>query len=134
MNQPKGRNKFVSSPAHGMYPNNGKPWDESEKHILSRFRNEGADAIAAMLGRSPMAIRVMASKMHVSLRVKPGELCPVCGKYRIRDHTAAARHGMCPACWTKELIRLREEAAEQKRLDRAYQAAKKRAQRAGGRK
>lgn len=123
---------FGPSAGQGTYPNEHKRWTEYEKKLLMRFRTEGADAISPLLGRSPKAVRRMASKMHVSLRLMPGDMCPICGKFRIRAHTAAARHGMCQACWTKELARLRDDAAEQRRADRLYQAAKKRAQRAGG--
>lgn len=112
------------------YPNERKPWTTRELKTLSTMRNEGADAIAEILGRSPKAVRRMASKAHVSLRVRPGDICPVCGMREVRPHTMAARHGMCPTCWTERLTRLREEEAAQRRAEREYQAAKKRAQRA----
>lgn len=118
------------SAAQGAYPNERKPWTTSELKTLSTMRNEGADAIAEILGRSPKAVRRMASKAHVSLRVRPGDICPVCGMREVRPHTSAGRHGMCPTCWTERLTRLREEEACQKRAEREYQAAKKRAQRA----
>lgn len=123
---------FGPSAAQGPYPNDGRPWSNSEKRTLSRFRGEGADAISGLLGRSPKAVRRMASKLHVSLRVRPGEVCPVCGERRVREHTSAAKRGMCPACWAGELAKLRDDAADQRRAERSYQAAKKRAQRAGG--
>ena len=125
------RHRDMSTAAQAAYPNEHKPWSNSEKRTLSRNRNEGADAIAAILGRSPNSVRVMASKMHVSLRVSPGDVCPVCGVHEIRPHTAAARHGMCPTCWTKKLTSLREEEASLRQAERDYQAAKKRAQRSG---
>ncbi len=112
------------------YPNERRPWTTGELKTLSTMRNEGADAVAAILGRSPKAVRRMASKAHVSLRVRPGDVCPVCGMREVRPHTSAGRHGMCPTCWTERLTRLREEEACQKRAEREYQAAKKRAQRA----
>lgn len=118
------------SAAQGAYPNERKPWTTSELKTLSTMRNEGADAIAEVLGRSPKAVRRMASKQRVSLRVQYGELCPMCGKYVVREHTSAGRRGMCVVCWTKKLTRLREERAEMVVREREYQAAKKRAQRA----
>lgn len=123
--------RFISRAAQTAYPNENKPWSNSEKRTLSRNRNEGADAIAEILGRSPKSVRVMASKMHVSLKVSPGDICPVCGVREIRPHTSAARHGMCPTCWTKKLTALREEATSDQQAERDYQAAKKRAQRSG---
>lgn len=123
--------RFVSRAAQTAYPNENRPWSSSDRRTLSRNRNEGADAIAEILGRSPRAVRVMASKMRVSLRVSPGEVCPVCGVHEIRPHTAAARHGMCPTCWTRRLTGLREEEAGLRQAEREYQAAKKRAQRSG---
>lgn len=121
------------SPSAGQtaYPNENRPWSSSDRRTLSRNRNEGADAIAAILGRSPKAVRRMAEKMRVSLRVSPGDVCPVCGVHEIRPHTAAARHGMCPTCWTRRLTGLREEEAGLRQAEREYQAAKKRAQRSG---
>lgn len=131
MKDRNGGDRFVSRAAQTAYPNENKPWSNSERRALSRNRNEGADAIAEMLGRSPRAVRVMASKMRVSLRVAPGDVCPVCGVHEIRPHTAAARHGMCPTCWTRKLTSLREEEASVRQAERDYQAAKKRAQRSG---
>lgn len=118
------------SAAQGEYPNERKPWTTRELKVLSTMRNEGADAIAAILGRSPKAVRRMASKSHVSLRVRPGDICPVCGMREVRPHTSAGRHGMCPTCWTERLTRLREKKAGLRQAEREYQAAKKRAQRA----
>lgn len=85
------------------YPNERRPWTTGELKTLSTMRNEGADAVAAILGRSPKAVRRMASKAHVSLRVRPGDVCPVCGMREVRPHTSAGRHGMCPTCWTERL-------------------------------
>lgn len=123
------RDKFVSTAGQTAYPNDKKLWSNSEKRTLSRYRNEGADAIAEILGRSPKSVRVMASRLHVSLRVVPGDVCPACGVHEIRPHTLAARHGMCPTCWTRKLTALREEANSDLQAERDYQAAKKRAQR-----
>lgn len=131
MKDRKGGDRFVSSAVQAAYPNENKPWSNSERRTLARNRNEGADAISEILGRSPKSVRVMASKMHVSLRVSPGDVCPVCGIHEVRPHTAAARHGMCPTCWTKKLTSLREEEASLRQAERDYQAAKKRAQRSG---
>ncbi len=93
------------------------------------LRNEGADAVAAILGRSPKAVRRMASKAHVSLRVRPGDVCPVCGMREVRPHTGGkARH--VPDVLDGEAHPGAEEEACQKRAEREFQAAKKRAQRA----
>jgi rubrerythrin len=126
-----GGGRLSPQAAQTAYPNENKPWSNSERRTLSRNRNEGADAIAEILGRSPKAVQRMAEKMRVSLRVLPGEVCPVCGIHEIRPHTAAARHGMCPTCWTRKLASLREEEASIRQAERDYQAAKKRAQRSG---
>lgn len=131
MNDRNGGGRLSPSAAQTAYPNENRPWSNSEKRTLSRNRNEGADAIAAILGRSPKAVQRMAEKMRVSLRVSPGDVCPVCGIHEVRPHTAAARHGMCPTCWTKKLTSLREEEASVRQAERDYQAAKKRAQRSG---
>lgn len=131
MKDRNGGGRLSPSAAQTAYPNENKPWSNSEKRTLSRNRNEGADAIAAILGRSPKAVQRMAEKMHVSLRVSPGDVCPVCGVHEVRPHTAAARHGMCPTCWTRKLTSLREEEASVRQAERDYQAAKKRAQRSG---
>ncbi len=131
MKDRNGGGRLSPSAAQTAYPNENKPWSNSEKRTLSRNRNEGADAIAAILGRSPKAVQRMAEKMRVSLRVSPGDVCPVCGIHEVRPHTAAARHGMCPTCWTKKLTSLREEEASVRQAERDYQAAKKRAQRSG---
>lgn len=131
MKDRNGGGRISPSAAQTAYPNENKPWSNSERRTLSRNRNEGADAISEILGRSPKAVQRMAEKMHVSLRVSPGDVCPVCGVHEIRPHTAAARHGMCPTCWTRKLTSLREEEASIRQAERDYQAAKKRAQRSG---
>lgn len=131
MKDRNGGGRLSPSAAQTAYTNENKPWSNSERRTLSRNRNEGADAIAEILGRSPKAVQRMAEKMHISLRVSPGDVCPVCGVHEIRPHTAAARHGMCPTCWTRKLTSLREEEASIRQAERDYQAAKKRAQRSG---
>lgn len=131
MKDRNGGGRLSPQAAQTAYPNENKPWSNSERRTLSRNRNEGADAIAEILGRSPKAVQRMAEKMRVSLRVSPGEVCPVCGIHEVRPHTAAARHGMCPTCWTRKLASLREEEASIRQAEREYQAAKKRAQRSG---
>lgn len=75
----------------------------------------------------------MAERAGVSLRVRPGELCPRCGLNRVREGTVAARHGVCVACWTRHLAELREERRDEDRAETAYEHAKKGAQRGGGR-
>lgn len=131
MKDRNGGGRLSPQAAQTAYPNENKPWSNSERRTLSRNRNEGADAIAEILGRSPKAVQHMAEKMRVSLRVSPGEVCPVCGIHEVRPHTAAARHGMCPTCWMRKLASLREEEASIRQAEREYQAAKKRAQRSG---
>lgn len=131
MKDRNGGGRLFPQAAQTAYPNENKPWSNSERRMLSRNRNEGADAIAEILGRSPKAVQRMAEKMRVSLRILPGEVCPVCGIHEVRPHTAAARHGMCPTCWTRKLTSLREEEASIRQAEREYQAAKKRAQRSG---
>lgn len=109
------------------------PWTTRELAYLRRHRADGADAIASTLGRSQKSVRRMAERAGVSLRVRPGELCPRCGLNRVREGTVAARHGVCVACWTRHLAELREERRDEDRAETAYEHAKKGAQRGGGR-
>ncbi len=95
---------------------------------LRQHRADGAFAIGEALGRSPKAVRRMAERVGVSLRVRPADPCPVCGRNPVREGTVAARHGMCVACWTRHLSELRRERADEERAQADYEAAKKRAQ------
>ena len=136
-NSGKSRNKAVSSAGR-------RPWTTRELEVLRKFRAEGVDVIHELLrdpetGECPhsrRAIRIAASRQGISLRVRPGEVCPACGAHLVREGTVAARHGLCVACWNRRLTEaMREQAAiERGRAD--YDAAKKmvrRARRAGGR-
>ena len=105
------------------------PWTTRELAYLRRHRADGADAIASALGRSQKSVRRMAERAGVSLRVRPGELCPRCGLNRVREGTVAARRGVCVACWPRHLAELREERRDEDRAETAYEHAKKGAQR-----
>lgn len=131
-NSRKSRNKIVSSAGR-------RPWTTRELEVLRKFRTEGVDVIHELLrdpetGEYPHsrgAIRIAASRQGISLRVRPGEVCPACGAHLVREGTVAARHGLCVACWNRRLTEaMREQAAiERGRAD--YDAAKKMARRGG---
>lgn len=48
MKDRNGGNRFVSRAAQTAYPNENKPWSNSEKRTLSRNRNEGAKGSGAV--------------------------------------------------------------------------------------
>ena len=96
-----------------------------------RHRTDGADLLAAALGRTRKAVERKAAALGVSLRVSPGEVCPECGCYEVRERTEAARHGLCPVCWERRKAKAMEERAATIRERRRYDAARVAAQRAG---
>ena len=44
-----------------------RKWTDEEKRYLVTYKTDGAERIAAALGRSVISVRVMACRMHVSL-------------------------------------------------------------------
>lgn len=82
--------------------------------------------------RTKKAITRAAERIGVSLRVRPGDICPVCNVNPVREGTNAARHGMCVPCWNLHLAALRREQAAIERTHRLYEAEKKRSMRARG--
>lgn len=99
-------------------------WTDAERRYLSQHRTDGAERIAVALGRTPASVTIEASKLHVSLRVKPGDVCPVCGTHSIRQGTSDVRHGMCRTCWEREKARVLREANAERRARLSYDAAK----------
>jgi hypothetical protein len=108
-----------------------RPWTTEEERYLARHRTDGADLLAHVLGRSVRAVRVKASRLGVSLAARPGEVCPMCGCYEIREHTEAARHGLCPVCWERRKAKAMEERRATRAAQQGYERAKKRAQSRG---
>lgn len=100
-------------------------WTDEEERYLIQHRSDGADLIAHALGVSVPAVKHKASRLGVSLRPKPGEICPLCGCYVIRPHTDAGRHGMCPACWERRKADAMRERRAFQRAKEDYEAAKK---------
>lgn len=117
-----------------------KPWTTGELDVIRKFRAEGVDAIYEMMRdphtgrptRTRKAIARAAERIGVSLAIRPGDTCPVCGVNPIRDGTNAARHDMCVPCWNLHLAELKREQAAMERTHRVYEAEKKRLKRARG--
>lgn len=102
-----------------------KRWTDEEKRYLISHKTDGAELIAAALGRTIISIQIMACRLHVSLERIESELCPRCGKYRMRKGTSGYRHGLCPVCWEQEkAYAIRERKAFQ-RARQDYERAKK---------
>lgn len=99
-------------------------WTDADCRYLITHKSDGAELVAKALGRSVSAVKMKASRLGVSLRPQPGELCPSCGCYRIRAGTSAAQHGLCPACWEREKARAMQERAATMAATAEYNAAK----------
>lgn len=100
-------------------------WTDEEKRYLISHKTDGAKLVAAALGRTPLSVRIMASRLHVSLERVESEVCPRCGRYRMRKGTSGYRHGLCPVCWEQEkAYAIRERKAFQ-RARQDYERAKK---------
>ena len=100
-------------------------WTSAEVRYLKQHRTDGAELIAEALGRSVSSVQAKACAMGVSLMYKPGDMCPFCGRHRLRDGTLAAKHGMCIACWERRKTDVMEEQASELRERKRYDAAKK---------
>lgn len=132
--------KVPNSRQDNLTSNDRRPWTTGELEVIRKFRAEGVDAIWEMLRdprtgrptRSKFAIQKAASRIGVSLRVRPGDICPLCGVNPIREGTNAARHDMCVPCWNVHLAELKREQAAMERTQRLYEAEKKRLKRARG--
>lgn len=107
-------------------PGAQRPWTTKEERYLITHKSDGAAILAAALGRTECAIRRRASRLGVSLRPRPGELCPRCGCYEIRAGTSAAQHGLCPVCWERAKADAMEERDATLREQARYEAAKMR--------
>lgn len=107
-------------------------WTDSETRYLRAHREDGAELIAAALGRSIESVRSKAREMGISLVFRTLPVCPVCGTRQVRPNTRAGSHGMCPACWEmRKADSMRERSAELA-ATRVYDAQKKRAKRRRG--
>lgn len=102
-----------------------KRWTDEEKRYLITYKDDGAEKIAAALGRSTIAVQIMACRLHVSLAVRHGEICPRCGMREVRKGTSAYSHGLCPVCWEREKAEAIRERRAFKRARKEYEAAKK---------
>lgn len=102
-----------------------KRWTDEEKRYLISHKTDGADLIAAALGRTVVSVQIMACRLHVSLRREEGELCPRCAMYRVRRGTIAYRYGLCPVCWEREKTDAMRERKAFQRERQDYEAAKK---------
>lgn len=92
-------------------------WKDAEETYLAEHAGDGAEAIAAALGRSVWSVRCKASEMGVSLTVRYH--CPRCGKYTYKP--LAKWSGWCRRCSIEESAdkaavknrRIRKEVAEE---------------------
>ena len=100
-------------------------WTDEERRYIKQHRGDGAALLAYVLGVTPKAVQRVAEKMHVSLRITKGDICPVCGLETIRDRTDAARYGMCPSCWERRKAEAMRERRRFEAAHRDYEAAKK---------
>lgn len=107
-----------------------RPWTDEERRYLVSHKTDGAELVAVALGRSPKSVRRMAERMGVSLAVRPGDVCPVCGVYDIRPGTSAAQHGMCVVCWERKRARAMQERAAFQDARRDYERQKHAARKA----
>lgn len=108
--------------------NSGRSWTSDEVRYLQRHRADGSDLIAHVLGRTPRAVQQQAHRLGVSLRIRPGETCPMCGEHTVREGTDAAAHGMCQVCWERRKADAMRERAAELRAKADYEAAKKQCQ------
>lgn len=125
-----GKKTCYSKVTRGPYQQ--RRWTDEEKRYLRQHRHDGPVLIAEALGKSACAVKQMAHRLHISLRVQPGDTCPVCGTYVVQTSTDAARHGMCPLCWERRKRKAMEERAALTRERKLYDAAKHRAKYGAG--
>lgn len=125
-----GKKTCYSKVTRGPYQQ--KRWTDEEKRYLRQHRYDGSELVAEALGKSVCAVKQMAHRLHISLRVQPGDTCPLCGTYVIQARTDAAHHGMCPLCWERRKRKAMEERAALARERKLYDAAKHRAKYGSG--
>lgn len=106
----------------------GCSWTSDEVRYLQRHRADGSDLIAHVLGRTTGAVQQQAHRLGVSLRIRHGETCPMCGEHIVREGTDAALHGMCQVCWERRKADAMRERAAELRAKADYEAAKKQCQ------
>lgn len=115
-------------------------WTTREIAYMEEHASEGAQAVAAALGRSAESVRQAASRYGVSLRVRWH--CPRCG--HVVYSPLSARTGWCEACTRASRLPALRRAVEDARAEaervravereaqRLY-AAKSRARKGAGR-
>jgi len=69
-------------------------WKAKEEEYLVAHAADGADSVAAALGRSVASVKVHASRMGVSLAVR--HHCPRCGRWSYTP--LSVRTGWCRKC------------------------------------
>lgn len=108
-----------------------RAWTDEDDRYLRRHRHDGRAAVAEALGRSPEAVRHRALRLGftVPLRPRQGEVCPICGQWRMSPGTEAYAAGYCQVCWAKHKRAVFEQRRAEQAEQRAYEALKKRAQR-----
>lgn len=105
-------------------------WSTAEIRYVRQHKSEGAKAIALALDRTEASVSAMATRHKIALgNVKPGDLCPRCAAHAVTAGTAAARQGLCIACYEREKAALRRQVAAEEDAHRKYEQAKKEAQR-----
>lgn len=112
-------------------------WRASEKSYLRAHCRDGAEAVAAALGKSRSAVESMASRMGLSLSRapwRPGDVCPRCGAHEVEEGAPGWAEGLCPPCHWDVLAERSERKAAEIEARRAYDRARDhvRAARGGG--
>lgn len=103
-------------------------WTAAETVHLRLHAGEGADAIAADLGRTPGAVRSKAQELGVSLaRVRwagDGDICPRCGRHRVEKGAAGYREGICAPCHYEILADKAEMRSAEESAVKSYNRAR----------
>lgn len=108
------------------------PWTWREVDYLRMHRTDGAELIAHALGRTVPSVKAKAHVLGVSLMYLPGDTCPVCGEFPMREGTSAAKHNMCVSCWEKRKAAATRELAREDDARREYDRERQRRRRADG--
>lgn len=109
-----------------------RAWTDEDERYLRRHRHDGRAAVAEALGRSPEAVRRHALRLGFTVPIRPrqGEVCPICGRWRMSPGTEAYAAGYCQVCWGKHKRAVFDQRIAERAEQRAYEALKKRRQRA----
>lgn len=113
-----------------------KTWTSEKQSYLIRHAQDGVGLLSHALGVTEDEVIRRAEKSGLRLFYGPEwgelELCPMCSARFVRPQTAAARAGVCPACWERAKADAMRERAATVSAQRGYEAAKKRFRRANG--